>query len=716
MKQVQCIKIRKGQKIFIEDKGNFVALRRLTGQKVQFEKYENGELLNLSDHDIAILYLTEKLTFDFSQNKTGIDNADHSDSAAAIPESEAHIACERYQLVQNYLETSLAHSERFVTKFLADQTVQSSTNLPSPRHFLRWLNDVKSSPAMGAQVLIPKHYRKGTSGPRLDPRVEKIIQEKIDEVFMTDKQFVLADVNSAVSESLIELRHSGIELSMPSPSTVKRRIKSQDGYETKLKRNGKKAADKAFKPAGAYPQPTRPNEVWQIDHTWADTFVYDSIKEKSALARPWITTIIDVFTRCVMSIYVTFDPPSYISVMAALWRAIMPKDLILQSYGLQDLDWPCFGRPETIVMDNGKEFHSESLKRALQMLGIRSNYAESGKPQRKPNVERFQGTLNRSVCHRMDGTTFSNITQRGEIDAQKNARHDIQFLRTRLIEWTVNIYHKRTHSSLGESPSSRMYREMQRSPISLPPAGRDLRIMLSPLVKDVTIRKDGIKYDNLTYWAPDLTIWLTQLNTECIKVDIREDPDDVGFIWVQHPKKREFIKAMCREAGLAGMSRYVHRLKAAERRRNLNNDLKNQELIKANEQFRAHLNKDRKPRKIKPGGRKEARLSTANYEGALKAVENGALEGTKPPWSTNKTLGVKVTVDNWPIEHKPEDGKDNTSTKGMVASEANASPQTKRSAKKDRPSGGKVKPNSDQQEIARLTEEEWPTEQFQRRK
>ncbi len=710
------IKIHKGHTIFLEDKGRFVALRRLTGQKVQFEKCDDGEILNLSDHEISILFMTDKLTFDFSNSKTSFDVGDHSNSAAAITESEADIACHRYQLVQKYLETNLAHSERFVTKFLADQRVQPNTKLPSPRQFLRWVSDVESSPAMGAQVLVPKHYRKGTSGPRLDPRVEKIIEEAIDEVFMDAHRFGVGDVYNAISNRLLQLRRSGIEVTMPGTSTVTRRIKSRDGYETKLKRFGKKAADRAYKPAGAYPQPTRPNEVWQIDHTWADAFVYDNIEEKNALARPWITTIIDVFTRCIMSIYVTFDPPSYISVMAALWRAIMPKGLILQSYGLQDLDWPCYGVPEAIVMDNGKEFHSESLKRALLMLGIRGNYAESGKPQRKPNIERFQGTLNRSVCHRMDGTTFSNITQRGEIDAQKNARHDIQFLRTRLIEWTVNIYHKRTHASLGESPSSRMRREIQRAPISLPPAALDLRIMLSPLVKDLTIRKDGIKHDNLTYWAPDLTVLLTQLNTECIHVDIREDPDDVGFIWVQHPKRPEFIRAKCREAGLAGMSRYVHRLKVAERRRHINNDLKNESLIDANERFRANITKNRKPRKNKPGGRKEARLSNANYEGTLKAVENGTLEGTRPPWSVNATLGTKLTVDNWPIEHTPSDVKDNSSKSDLAESKVGPSPPTKRVSKRDGHSKGKVELSNDQLEIAGVTEDEWPTEQFQRRK
>lgn len=40
----------------------------------------------------------------------------------------------------------------------------------------------------------------------------------------------------------------------------------------------------------------------------------------------------------------------------------------------------------------------------------------------KGAVERFLGTLNRAVCHRLSGTTFSNIQQRNEYDSASSAK------------------------------------------------------------------------------------------------------------------------------------------------------------------------------------------------------------------------------------------------------------------------------------------------------
>jgi putative transposase len=57
--------------------------------------------------------------------------------------------------------------------------------------------------------------------------------------------------------------------------------------------------------------------VSYIDHTPLDIKLRCSRTDK-VLGRPWATFLMDGFTRRLLAIWITFDPPSYRSVMMAL--------------------------------------------------------------------------------------------------------------------------------------------------------------------------------------------------------------------------------------------------------------------------------------------------------------------------------------------------------------------------------------------------------------
>jgi hypothetical protein len=60
------------------------------------------------------------------------------------------------------------------------------------------------------------------------------------------------------------------------------------------------------------------------------------------LGRPWLTLLIDAYSRRILALYLTFDAPSYRSCMMAL-RICVQR---------------CARFPQAIVVDGGKEFHS----------------------------------------------------------------------------------------------------------------------------------------------------------------------------------------------------------------------------------------------------------------------------------------------------------------------------------------------------------------------
>lgn len=74
------------------------------------------------------------------------------------------------------------------------------------------------------------------------------------------------------------------------------------------------------------------------------------------LGRPMLTTIIDVYTKMIVGMYLSFHGEGALSVMQCLLHAIRPKSYIKSKYPFLEHDWPAYGIPEVIVTDNGNGF------------------------------------------------------------------------------------------------------------------------------------------------------------------------------------------------------------------------------------------------------------------------------------------------------------------------------------------------------------------------
>src|SRR5271166_3600311 len=60
-------------------------------------------------------------------------------------------------------------------------------------------------------------------------------------------------------------------------------------------------------------------------------------------------------------------------------------------------DWPAYGVMRELVLDNGPEFHSDSLEQVCLFNGIEMHYAPRKTPWFKGKIERFFGTVNEGV-------------------------------------------------------------------------------------------------------------------------------------------------------------------------------------------------------------------------------------------------------------------------------------------------------------------------------
>lgn len=94
--------------------------------------------------------------------------------------------------------------------------------------------------------------------------------------------------------------------------------------------------------------------------------VVDQVGE--VLGRPWLTTIVDTHSRCIMGIYLGMEAPSAAVVCLALRHAILPKQYS-SAYELTQL-WSTYGVPRYFYTDGGKDFQSQHLEQVTTELGV----------------------------------------------------------------------------------------------------------------------------------------------------------------------------------------------------------------------------------------------------------------------------------------------------------------------------------------------------------
>ena len=177
------------------------------------------------------------------------------------------------------------------------------------------------------------------------------------------------------------------------------------------------------------------NHVWQCDHTRADVLLVDQHGE--LLGRPWITTVIDAYSRCIMGVNLGFDAPSSQVVALALRNAILPK-----RYGSEyklNCEWGVFGKPQHLYTDGGKDFRSNHLQQIAVRLGFTCHLRD--RPSEGGIVERPFRTLNDQLFSTLPGYTGSNVQERPE-DAEKEASLTLRELEQLIVRFICDRYNQ----------------------------------------------------------------------------------------------------------------------------------------------------------------------------------------------------------------------------------------------------------------------------------
>ncbi|MEP2828063.1 Mu transposase C-terminal domain-containing protein [Parvibaculum sp.] len=405
-------------------------------------------------------------------------------------------------------------------------------------------------------------YKGNPHQSRLLPIVDQIIDNAISEVYLTPDNYnrkvfcgrVLADIYKYNRNVGL----SGPHIPVPDRSTLYRRLHWIDGYLELYTREGKEAADQKYRPAYAGKPATRIGEVYEIDHHKCDTHLCDA-KTGLMLGRPWLTLVVDRFSRAIVGFYLSFATPSWHSTAQALRMAIMPKEPFLASDGQTRLVWFAHGVCEWIVTDNAPELKSPDLVRAAEAVQIGGiTWAPRYKPNYKGIVERFFGSMEEDF-----GQSLPNAAKQPNRKASPRKKTDpkhaitLDEYRARFIEWVLQVYNRSLHTKLHCSPEM-MWREGAKlHPPRLPRSARDLNVLMM-YVKERTLHQYGIELNNLRYNSSDVARLRSDFGGS-VKLPVRFDRSELGYIYIQHPTSGELYKIPCTTPMYAdGLSLDVH--------------------------------------------------------------------------------------------------------------------------------------------------------------
>jgi putative transposase len=504
------------------------------------------------------------------------------------------------------------------------------------------------------RALVDDACSKGNRTSRYTPVVTSLCQNAISAKYLKRERNT---VQETFEDALLrvmkenELRTASDKLPLPTRRFITRLIADIPEFEQYSARFGHDAAVKKFRFVKGHRVTTAPLERAEIDHTHLDLFVVDD-KTSLPLGRPYVTACIDSYTRCILGIYVGFNPPSYQSVAACLKDCFLPKVNLKEEYPEIVNEWAAHGVMRQLVVDGGQEFYSKSLEQVCLSLGIEWCAAPRRQPWFKGKIERFFGTFNRGIAHGVPGTAFSNISEKDDYDPSKHAVVKFSTLKWIVRKWIADVYHQETHRALQTTPARMWASSIRPEDIRLPDESTQLESIMGRVYRRVLTHK-GIEFEGLFYSSPEVNDLRIKGGSN-LEVEIRVDESDIGSIFVVWPKTNSTFRVPARNIEYAsGISLWQHAIfKKWQRERDPSNQnpygwLKAQEEIQRRIEEDLHLK------------RRRTRMRVARYrEAAEKApTQIGASEATliRPEAPLNAS-SRSLTAQSGDVEAAPKEG------------------------------------------------------------
>lgn len=410
-------------------------------------------------------------------------------------------------------------------------------------------------------ALIPRHTFKGNRQKEIDS--QSLVDEAINSIYLTRERLSVAEAYRYYKSRVIQINREIVEgkIQPIAERSFYNRIHDLPPYEVAIARFGKRYADREFRSVGQQVASTKPMEYVEIDHTPVPVILIDDELD-IPLGRPYLTMLYDRFSKCIVGLSVNFRDPSFDSVRKALLNTLIDKSWLKNSYPSIKNDWPCHGKIDYLVVDNGAEFWTDSLEDSLRPFVTDIQYSQTAKPWRKSGIEKLFDQMNKGLVNSLPGKTFTNPTQLQDYNPKKDAVVRVSVFLELLHKWIVDYYHMVPDSRERDIPYHK-WNQSEWTPSYYVGAEKEqLRVELG-LLRYRTIGVAGIRLHNLRYQSSELIeyrkYWASN-NGKKLFVKTKTDPSDISYIHVYLESEKRYIKipAVDNSGYTKGLSLFEH--------------------------------------------------------------------------------------------------------------------------------------------------------------
>jgi putative transposase len=358
---MSAYRLHRGLHVRLQGHGECVIEKRLPGGSLQLKNIATNQFTTITEEKLidalfsgALDLLGESNGLSLSENRITRNIASE---LSLLSDSMKEEVKRRFAYVN---AIKLAAVKRLTPETLAPiiekmSRARNDARPPSWITLYRWCRRYKAADE-DLMSLTPAFNRRGNTNSKFvcgerckSDEVANVISSVIEEKYLSKERPSVANIYSTVVTRIDDknkFREADDRLPIPNPNSIYEAVNKLDPYLVMKERFGARIADEKYKPIGIGVRPTRPLERVEIDHTPLDLMVVDPVM-RLPIGRPTITTVIDKYTRILLGKYMSFNPPSYLSVMQCLRHAIAPKTYIREMYPSIINTWDAYGIPET---------------------------------------------------------------------------------------------------------------------------------------------------------------------------------------------------------------------------------------------------------------------------------------------------------------------------------------------------------------------------------
>jgi putative transposase len=397
--------------------------------------------------------------------------------------------------------------------------------------------------------LVPENT--GPKNRRTQKEVLEMIQELVDEFCYSGEKHTDKSLYNELKLRIAELNEYRLEkdriLSI-SMATFRREKKGiLDTFMAEKEKLGSIEAKRRKEGTKKEVITTRPLQRVEID--WTDIDVMLINPDTGKPERPKLIYGIDKYTGYPLGFYVKFGGVDTAALKQCLLHIIMPKMYVGNLYPDVLNDWITYGIPEVIVLDNAKVNESLDLEDACLQLGIEIQYARIASGNQKGSIERAFRTLNQKYFHRMPGTTFSNIQEKGLYDSEGKACITLRtFINMAHLIFVDDIAQKHSEKRKG-TPANLWKAAIEINPhLSFPltQTVEELKLSLMSGLDYRTIQEPGVMIRGEYYYSTDLMKLRGKLlanYNQAKNVKVRYDLTDLREVYIWDEFEGHYITA-----------------------------------------------------------------------------------------------------------------------------------------------------------------------------